>query len=208
MSIPSLEEAEAFLNDAQARNPGPWISHSLNVGRAAQAVAEHCAGLEPRRALILGYLHDIGRREGITANRHMLDGYTFLAARGFEDAARICLTHSFPISDNLSLETAVGAWDCSEEERAFVQRYLEGVTYTDYDRLLQLCDCLALPSGCCTLEKRFVDVTLRYGFNDFTLPRWRAYLDLQTYFEEKMERPLYAVLPGIVETTLGFAEVP
>ena len=208
MSIPSLEEAETFLADAQTRNPGPWIQHSLNVGRAAQAVAEYCVRLEPRTALVLGYLHDIGRREGVTANRHMLDGYTFLAARGFADAAQVCLTHSFPIPGNRSLETAAGAWDCSEEERAFVQRYLKDVTYTDYDRLLQLCDCLALPSGLCTLEKRFVDVTLRYGFSDFTLPRWRAYLDLQTYFEEKMGRPLYGVLPGIVETTLELTETP
>ena len=205
MNVPSLEEAEAFLADAQARNPGPWVQHSRNVGRAAEAVAAHCAGLEPRTALVLGYLHDIGRREGVTANRHMLDGYTFLAARGFEDAAQVYLTHSFPIPDDRRLGTAVGVWDCSEEERAFARRYLEDVTYTDYDRLLQLCDCLALPSGCCTLEKRFVDVTLRYGFNAFTLPRWRAYLDLQAHFEGKTGRPLYSVLPGIVETTLGLA---
>ena len=171
MDIPTLIEAKTLLSEAEARNPGPWVQHSVNAAKAAEAIANHCEGLEPNKAFILGYLHDIGRREGVTANRHMLDGYTFLAARGFEDAARVCLTHSFPIPDNRNVETAVGAWDCSEEERAFVQRYLEDVTYTDYDRLLQLCDCLALPSGCCTLEKRFVDVTLRYGFNDFTLAR-------------------------------------
>ncbi len=207
MNVPSLREAEGFLAEAQARNPGPWVAHSRNVGRAAEAIATYCVGLEPGEALVLGYLHDIGRREGVTANRHMLDGYTFLAEEGYTDAAQICLTHSFPISDNRALETAIGAWDCSEEELAFVERYVGDLTYTDYDRLLQLCDCLALASGCCTLEKRFVDVTLRYGFNDFTLPRWRAYLNLQTYFEGEMSRPLYSVLPGVIETTLGFSEV-
>ena len=115
------------------------------------------------------------------------------------------MTHSFPTADNRSLETAIGTWDCSKKELAFIEDYLLNVTYTDYDRLLQLCDGLALASGCCTLEKRFVDVTLRYGFNDFTLSRWRAYLGLQSYFEDRMNRPLYSVLPGIVDGAFGSA---
>lgn len=199
--IPTLAEAKSLLSEAEKRNPGPWIQHSVNVARAAEAIATHHKGLEPERALVLGYLHDIGRREGVTAMRHTLDGYTFLAERGFHSAAQICLTHSFPMPDHRTLETAAGTWDGSAEELEFTNRYLIGATYTDYDRLIQLCDCLALPSGFCLLEQRFVDVTMRHGFNRFTLPRWRAYLDLRTYFEEAVGDSVYRILPGGVEGT-------
>ena len=37
-------------------------------------------------------------------------------------------------------------WGELHEEKRFVQRYLDGVEYTAYDRLIQLCDSLALPS--------------------------------------------------------------
>lgn len=92
----------------------------------------------------------------------------------------------------------------SEEEFAFVEDYLSKLIYTDYDRLLQLCDCLALPSGLCLSEKRMVDVALRHGVNDDTVPKWQAYLGLQERFEASPGCSIYEVLPGIVETTFGF----
>ena len=110
------------------------------------------------------------------------------------------------MSDDRRLETAAGAWDCSAEEREFIGRCLAGVTYTDYDRLIQLCDCLALPTGLCLVEKRFVDVTMRHGLSEFTLSRWRAYLVLQAYFERMIGRSIYSVLPGIIGGTFGFMD--
>ena len=47
-----------------------------------------------------------------------------------------------------------------QPERQFVQEFLAGSTYTSYDRLIQLCDALALPSGFCLVEKRLMDVAL------------------------------------------------
>ena len=202
MSIPTRSEAKSLLHNAEKRNPGPWVQHSLNVAKAAEAIAIHGSELEPEKALILGLLHDIGRQEGVTATRHTLDGYTFLDDLGFTEAAQICLTHSFPMPDNRQPETAAGAWDCSAEELEFTRHYLANVTYTDYDRLIQLCDCLALPSGLCLLEKRFVDVVMRHGFSDYTLPRWRAYLDLQAYFEEVIGASIYGVLPDVIENSI------
>ena len=37
----------------------------------------------------------------------------------------------------------------------------------DYDRLIQICDALATDYGFVILEKRFVDVTRRYGISSF-----------------------------------------
>jgi hypothetical protein len=134
--------------------------------------------------------------------RHILDGYAFLRDEGFPDAARVCLTHSFPVKDTGAY---AGRWEGDASERRFVQAYLDAGPYTDYDRLIQLCDALALPDGFCLLERRFVEVTLRHGFNDLTLAKWRAYLAVRRDFEAILGTSIYHFLPGVVEHTFGFA---
>jgi HD domain len=200
MNIPSLSEAEKLLTEAEQRNPGPWVAHSRNVALAAKCIAEH-SNLDAEAAYIMGLLHDIGRREGVTGMRHILDGHIFLNGLGYEDSARICLTHSFPLKD---IRVFMGHWDVSEEEWTFIQEFQNKLEYDDYDRLMQLCDCLALPQGICLIEKRMIDVALRLGVTEYTVPKWKAYLDIKKYFEEKMGQSIYKVLPGIVETTFGF----
>jgi len=204
MNLPTPLEAERLLADAEARNPGPWVAHSRHVSLAARCIAEQHPDLDAERASILGLLHDVGRREGVTHMRHALDGYTFLRGLGFEDAARVCLTHSFPYKD---VHAVFGRWDCTPEELSFVERYLTGLTYTPYDRLIQLCDALALPQGVCLLEKRCMDVALRYGVNEYTVPKWKATFEIQREMEASIGGSIYRVLPGVVETTFGFEAV-
>ena len=48
------------------------------------------------------------------------------------------------------------------------------------------------------IEKRLVDVALRRGINDMTVEKWRAFLELQRYFEKAIGRSIYSVLPGVV----------
>ncbi len=201
MKVPTLQEAKAYLSEAERLNPGRWIPHSIYVGKAAEAVAVYHPELDPESAYILGFLHDIGRREGRSQMRHIIDGYNFLSAEGFEDAARICLTHSFPVQD---VNAVFGAWDCTAAERQFVEDYLSEIEYTEYDRLFQLCDSLALSSGFCLIEKRMVEVALRYGTNQYTIPKWKATLELHKRFEEVIGRSIYGILPGVVENTFGF----
>jgi hypothetical protein len=134
--------------------------------------------------------------------RHILDGYHFMHSKGFGDAARICLTHSFPIKDVVF--SIASEWDCSSEEIEFVRKYLFEIEYTEYDKLIQLCDALALPTGICLIEKRLLDVSLRYGTNEYSVPRWKAYLSIQQEFEQVIGSPIYKILPGVVENTFGF----
>jgi hypothetical protein len=200
LAIPTLAEAKQFLAEAEQLNPGPWVQHSNYAARAAGLIAADLPGLDPARAYILGLLHDIGRRFGVTDMRHVLDGYRFLTERGFEEAGRICLTHSYPIPD---AHSGSSAWDGSADEFSFVQDYLQRDPYTGYDRLLQLSDSLALPSGFCLIEKRLLDVTLRYGFNAYTLVKWKAYLQIQRDFEKVIGHSIYDLLPGVVENTFA-----
>ena len=46
-----------------------------------------------------------------------------------------------------------------------------------YDRLIQLCDSLATDYGFVILEKRFVDVTRRYGIMEDYIKGWEVALN-------------------------------
>lgn len=196
--FPNREIAEKELEIAGQLNKGPWIQHSINVGLAAQIIAEKCRNINPDKAYVLGLLHDIGRRYGISAGKHVIDGYKFMMEKGWDEVARICLTHSFPIPD---FDKQIGKNDMSEEESKFVRKYINDISYNDYDRLLILCDSLADAQGFCMLEKRFVDTTRRYGIFPFTLERWNATFEIKEYFEEQINCSIYDILPNIKEST-------
>ena len=200
MLIPTIDQAQALLDAAVQMNPGPWEQHSLHVARAAQAIAARRPDMDAESAYIVGLLHDIGRREGVTGMRHTYDGYTYLAELGYEDAARICLTHSFASRNVMAI---FGEWDCTPQELQFVEAYIEQTVYDDYDRLIQLCDSLAMASGVCLMEKRMMDVALRYGTNDFTVDKWRATFGLVEHFETAIGCSIYSLFPEVVENTFG-----
>jgi hypothetical protein len=198
MLYPDLETAEKEIEIAGTMNPGPWTAHSRNVGLDCALIAERIEGLDPEKARILGLMHDIGRRVGRVQERHMVAGYQFCMERGWSEQAKICISHAFMIKD---AQATLGKWDVSQEEYEFVVRWLGEIEYDDYDRLVQLCDSLAIHSGFCLLEKRFVDVSLRYGVNEHVVPRWKAIFDLKDYFEKRGDFSIYDILPGIKENT-------
>lgn len=200
MNIPNRQQAEAYLQESSKLNPGPWVDHSIQVARTAEAIAALHPGLDPEPAHVLGLLHDIGRREGVYGMRHILDGYDYLVQEGFPDAARICLTHSYPIPNVMA---GSSEWDATQDQAQFVADFLISNPYTPYDKLIQLCDSLCFPTGPVLMEKRFVDVTLRYGFNDYTLEKWLAFFQIQEEFEAAIHQSIYAILPGVVENTFG-----
>ena len=200
LKIPSRSEMEKMLEEAGERNPGPWVQHSFNVGRAAELLAARHPQINPEAAYIMGCLHDIGRREGVTGMRHTLDGYYYLRDLGYVDAARICLTHSYSIKDVYAI---FGKWDCTNEELLFLGDYLKQNEFTLYDRLIQLCDCLASSTGFWLLEKRMIDVAMRYGYTDFAVEKWQGYFNIQKEFEEVIGCSIYDLLPGVVENTFG-----
>ena len=45
--------------------------------------------------------------------------------------------------------------------------------------LIQLCDGLALPNGFCLLEKRLLDVSMRYGCNEHTVTAGEHYIEIK-----------------------------
>ena len=198
-------KALAMLDEAKSLSAGFWIDHSLNVGQAARLIAEKCAGMDADKAYAFGLLHDIGRRfQGKiqVGKQHTINGYRYLMSLGFDDAARICLTHSFPDRE----EVFCFGDDCSESDNAFIESFIKNTEYDDYDRLIQLCDMLATDKGILLLEQRCVNIALRYPADDREINRWRKAFKLKEYFNAKVGMSVYSLFPDFIENVMNYCQ--
>ncbi|MCI9032995.1 MAG: HDOD domain-containing protein [Lachnospiraceae bacterium] len=191
--------AQQALEQAAKSNPGAWVDHSKYVAEACKNIALRCKNLSADQAYLFGLLHDIGRYAGVTSEKHLIDGYRYCMERSWERAAQICISHAFMIQD---IHTSIGEFDVSDADYLFMETFVANAVYDDYDRLVQLCDSLALPTGFCLLEKRFVDVTIRYGVHPATIDRWKRILEIKALFEAQIGCSVYTLLPGVVENSL------
>ena len=194
----TIENARKELSAAARLNPGPWEQHSISVANNAWLIAEHVPHMDSSKAYVMGLMHDIGRRAGITGIRHIFDGYDYMMRVSEPDIARICLTHSFPIKD---VHTFFGKYDCTQDELDFMQSFLKRHEFDDYDILIQLCDAISLPDGACIMEKRLIDVALRHGLPDFTIEKWKAFMRTKTYFDRLCGCNVYTLLPNVLENS-------
>ena len=188
MMYPTIEEAKALLIDAEKSNPGQWVSHSRTTAHCAEKIAQY-SGMNAEKAYVLGLLHDIGRKFGVSHLRHVSDGYKYMMSLGYDDVARICLTHSF---NQDKIEAYVGNFDASEEDTELIRTKLKEAVQDDYDKLIQLCDAIAGADGVMDIIDRMSDVKRRYGSYD--PEKWQTNLDLKMYFEDKMGMDLYTAV--------------
>ena len=198
--LPTPEEALKELEIAGEINPGPWTKHSINTGIAARNIAEKIPGMDAEKAYVVGLLHDIGRRckyGFVDIPAHVYEGYKYCMEKGWDEAARICMTHSYlRMQDEFCYEPE------TEHETAIKDYIMNCGEPDDYDRLIQLCDSLATDYGFVILEKRFVDVTRRYGIMEGYIKGWDIAFGIKEDFEKRMGCSIYDVLPDIGKTTL------
>ena len=188
MSYPRREEAHRILAESLGMNPGPWGDHCRTAAHCAQKIAA-AVGLDPERAYVLGLLHDIGRRFGKGHLAHAYDGWKYMLELGYDAAARICLTHSFSVP---TLECYIGNRDIPAEAQGEMEEALSKIIYDDYDKLIQLCDCLAGAGEVMDMEARMADVKARYG--NYPQEKWDANMTLKAYFEAKAGRDIYDIV--------------
>lgn len=167
------------------------------MGIAARNIAEKVPGMDAKKAYIVGVLHDIGRRVGIVdIPTHVYEGYKYCMEKGWDEVAKICMTHSYPLmKEEFDYEPEI------ESERE-IKKYIDDCQADEYDMLIQLCDALATDYGFVIVEKRFVDVTRRYGIMEKYIEGWEKTFAIKEYFEGKMGCSVYDVLPDIGRTTL------
>ncbi len=187
--LPTRKEAKKILAEAEKCNPGPWGNHSRVVARCAEKVALACGDMDAEKAYIVGLLHDIGRKFGGRHLGHVSDGYSYMMSLGYDEAARICLTHSF---NNNTIAEYIGKFDTTDRELQMIEDALAAVIPDDYDRLIQLCDSIGGAEGVLDIEERMGDVKRRYG--SYPEAKWNSNLQLKEYFEKKMGQDIYAVV--------------
>ena len=187
--LPTREEAEKLLADAECCNPGPWGNHSRCAAHCAEKIARECGDLDVEKAYVLGLLHDIGRKFGTGHLRHVYDGYAYMLSLGYDEAARVCLTHSF---HNKTIDEYIGRFDTTEAETQVIRDALQDIELDEYDRLIQLCDSLAGAEGVLDMEERMNDVKRRYG--SYPAAKWNSNLTLKKYFEDKTGKNIYEVV--------------
>lgn len=187
--IPSREEAEKLLVEAEKCNPGAWVKHSEIVAFCAEQIAKECEELDADKAYVLGLLHDIGRKFGVKHFGHIYDGYMYMTELGYDEVARICVSHSFSIQ---RIEDYIGSFDVTKEQQKVIEDYLNKLVYDDYDKLIQLCDAIGAADGVVSMEERMGDVKRRYGA--YPQDKWDKNLWLKEYFSEKIGKDIYFVL--------------
>ena len=175
-----------------------WINHSICVGDTAGIIAK-AMHLDEDFAKTLGYIHDIGKiygYHGDGALTHGIKGYEYIKNLGYdEEYASICITHSYLNNDI----------DCLSGDRSnpngiaysFQKEYVESHKYTDYDKLINLCD-LMCSQNVLTMEKRLIELIVRHGTFETTPYHITEALKLKEYFDNKLGYNLYDLFPGIV----------
>jgi len=186
--LPSRAEAEILLSKAYEQNPGPWADHCRVVARIAETIARE-SDLNTNRAYVSGFLHDVGRYEGVRGLHHIYAGYEMMRHNGYDLIADICLSHSFPYQ-NIGAYSG-GDFDCTQEELQVITSFLSDAMYNDYDKLIQLGDAMGMAEGVCLIDVRILNVVRRYGFNDFTLRKWESIFSLKSHFDRLCRKNIY-----------------
>ncbi|MGN0394043.1 MAG: HD domain-containing protein [Coprococcus sp.] len=182
MSYPSIEQAKKIIEECYIENARSGIRHGEYTAEAAKQIAFLC-GMDADKSYVMGLLHDIGRNYTDGQFRHMTVGYEVMLEKGYDEVARICLTHSFPVQNIYSY---VGKVDVDFKEQKKYQDILKNIVYDDYDKLIQLCDSISTNQGFVLPEQRFIGLAFKYGMNDFTIERWNAVLQLKEYFGNRI----------------------
>ena len=185
---PNRQKAKQILNEAKILNDGPWIEHSKNVAKVASIIAKY-SKMDEDKAYVFGLLHDIGRRFGDASIAHALYGYLYLSQMGYDEAAKVCLTHSF---NTKKTEDYHGKIDLKNDTIKRIQDALDELNYDDYDKLIQLSDSIADHNGLIDQEERMKDVEIRHG--SYSSSRKEKNRELKEYFEEKIGQNIYKLI--------------
>lgn len=128
--LPTREEALKLIRDGLLFNPGPWGKHCLTAAHCAEKIASACGDMDVEKAYILGLLHDIGRKFGVRHLGHVYDGYVYMKSLGYDEVAKICLTHSF---NNHTIDEYIGKEPANAEK--YTDRSIEFPHKIDHDDL-------------------------------------------------------------------------
>ena len=131
-------------------------------------------------------------RDGLLYNPGPWGEHCLTAAHCAEKIASACGDMDVEKAYILGLLHDIGRkFDVTDEELIIIKTELAKTIYDEYDRLIQLCDCLAGAEGVLDIENRMNDVKKRYGF--YPQDKWNSNMNLKQYFEGKMNKDIYLI---------------
>ena len=131
-------------------------------------------------------------RDGLLFNPGLWGKHCLTAAHCAEKIASACGDMDVEKAYILGLLHDIGRkFDVTDEELIIIKTELAKTIYDEYDRLIQLCDCLAGAEGVLDIENRMNDVKKRYGF--YPQDKWNSNMNLKQYFEGKMNKDIYLI---------------
>lgn len=198
-------EAAEYINEVlcyaleHGREPGTWYrfhNHVYGTALLAEKIAQRLGNIDPERAYVLGLLHDVGKiREEIERRFHGLIGFDILKNKD-KQAARVCLSHTFFNNVLPEYVDVEAAFFRRREDYDFAADYFSKNPADWYDRLIQLCDCLANCNGLVTLEERRKEYIQRYRrlMPSYVYDEAKK---MKHYFDEKLGADAYSVFSEI-----------
>lgn len=174
------------------RGAREYIYHTTGVAEAAAKIAVKC-GMNEEKAYVLGLLHDWGKiqNEKVSGKSHFMIGYEKMMKEGWNDVAKICLTHSFPNADFDLLDYP--SYPTEDLEQA--KRLISQIKYDDYDRLIQLCDMLFEGTSVISYQCRIACIRKRYNLTrEQTKSLEDKAAENKAYFDKKCGCDIYNLL--------------
>ena len=203
MSMPSLNEAMQLFEKACQITDEYNIQdglpkrisrrHYLRVAENAKLIAEKTPYLNPEKAYILGLLHDYGEYKTHRDNTlfHGTVGYDEMMKLGYDEVAKICLTHSF-FCKHIYPEDYT-AYPQKDILRA--AEYIRNHPLDDYDKLIQISDLMVKTDKNTNIEERLDFVADKYHVPTEVINRKKQdALALKSYFDNLCGQDIYKIV--------------
>lgn len=195
MKLTSEKALELLENSRGLAEDDNWITHCICVGNSAGKIAQKL-NLDEDFAKTLGYIHDIGKRNGFNHKmKHEISGYNYILELGYDkEYASICITHSF-LNNDINC-VAGGVISKETYKYDFMKEFVENHEYTVYEKIINLCDLMCRYNNM-TLEKRIVEIMLRRGCHENTVYHITEAQKLKQEIDEMLGCSVYSLFDDI-----------
>ena len=195
----TIEKAREMLEEARKKaKDDRWIGHCICVGdsagRIAKALKDKGIDVDVEKAIILGYIHDIGKNNG-KFHGHVMEGYKYLKEKGYDDeVCNVCLTHSY-LNNDITCTAGGGP---KREDNPFLTDFIEKHEYTIEEKIINLFD-LMCTTKISIIDKRLIDLILRKGVFSNTQYHVKETYKLKEYFDNLLGYNLYDLFSEVKE---------
>lgn len=192
MKLTSKKALEMLNNAKKKTITDLWITHSICVANTASVIAKEL-NLDVEYAKTLGYIHDYGKAVG-DFSKHDMNGFNYLKDLGYdEEYYSICLTHGYLNNDVMCAAGGI------PRDIPFRTEYIKNHKCSIYEKLICLCD-LMCAQEVIGIDKRLIDIIIRYGAYSNTQYHVKEVYKLKKYFDDLLGYNLYNLFPEMMNT--------